>query len=403
MKLKINRGTGQIAYNLVEIATEMTKLILDCGRTLPLMDVPGVAIELGGLTFGKSAYSAVFVAHHHADHSGFIERVNADIPIYMSNETKIALGVAADFTGVPPPRADKILENGRKERVGDITVLPLCAGKGEMMLLIQADGQKILYTGCASYIYEPYCSLIEKIDVLLCDGIDIGSQSCLTEKEIEAEVARIMRETDGHIFALCSATDAKRALSIERACRVSGRTIALDPFMKAMQDRVGTSLFVLPVGFLPREINAPRALKYILSDAHSFDGEEADQGYTGVEAVSKMTNLTFMIRPTIGNFLRRLNDLTPLNNSTLIYAMWSGYEQEESVREFLELCRSFDMRIEHLRPGGHICRRLIETAALRLNPAALVPIHVESADLFSEFHENVVVLGDGEALDCGGL
>ena len=69
MKLKIHRGTGEVRYNLVEIATEATKIILDCGRDLPPNDGDPFndIIDIPGLTSCDSAYSAVFVTHHNAD------------------------------------------------------------------------------------------------------------------------------------------------------------------------------------------------------------------------------------------------------------------------------------------------------------------------------------------------
>ena len=127
MILKIHRGTKQIGGNIVEIATDTTRIILDCGRNLPPLDAPQAAdaIEIEGLTFGESAYDAVLITHYHADHCGLIERVNADIPIYMSSATKIVLDIISDFIDTPLPRADQIVVPGKELLIGDIKILPL--------------------------------------------------------------------------------------------------------------------------------------------------------------------------------------------------------------------------------------------------------------------------------------
>ena len=54
MKLRILRGAGQIGGNIIEIATDTTKIILDCGRNLPPLDDPKAEenIEVDGLTHG---------------------------------------------------------------------------------------------------------------------------------------------------------------------------------------------------------------------------------------------------------------------------------------------------------------------------------------------------------------
>jgi ribonuclease J len=403
MKLTIHRGAAQIGGNVVEIASAKTRIILDCGKNLPPLDGGSVedGIDVPGLTSGESGYDAVFVTHYHADHCGLVGRINSDIPVYASRETKDVLDIIADFIDAPPPRIDRILTPGQTVSVGDIKLLPLGVGhsaKGAMMFLVEADGQKILYTGDFNRIDEAYFSLLGEIDVLLCEGTNIGARDDRTEKDVEREAARVMRETRGQVFVLCSATNIDRIKSIERACRNSGRTIAIDPFMKAVTDSVAAQLLLVnPVGFVPNFIDrekTPRAYKYLAKDFMTF---------SGAEAVSKMTNLTFMARQTMGEFLKRLDRLSPLNDATLIYSTWRGYEHTGKTKAFLDLCRSLGMNIEYLHVSGHAYREMLETAVGRLNPKALIPIHTESAEAFRELHGNVRALRDNAVFDPGIL
>ncbi|MEA4898621.1 MAG: MBL fold metallo-hydrolase [Christensenellaceae bacterium] len=400
MKLTIHRGAKQIGGNIVEIATDTTRIILDCGRNLPPLDDPKAAddSEIEGLTHGKSAYDAVFITHYHADHCGLIGRVNSDIPIYMGGTTKIVLDVIADFIDAPLPRTDCLLEPGKKVGVGDITVLPLDvkhSAQGALAFLVEAGGQKLLYTGDFRDMDEAYYALIGEIDLLLCEGTNIGARGGITEDGIASAAARIMRETRGQVFVLTSTTNIERINSIARACNTSGRTLAIDPFMKAITDRVGHVRMFNWVGFVPRFIKKqerPREHKYLADDIQNFSG-------AGV--VSKMTNLTFMVRQSMGKFLERMDNLAPLHGSTLIYSMWRGYENTGYTRQFLDLCRSIGMKIEYLHASGHAYREQLETLILRLNPAILVPIHTENAEAFREMHEHVVPLDDEETLNVG--
>lgn len=398
MYLKIHRGTKQIGGNIVEIATETTKIILDCGLNLPPLDERFSAdtIQIDGLTVGESAYDAVFITHYHADHCGLVERVNADIPIYMSNDTKVVLEIISDFINSPLPRISHILEPGKEVTVGDIKVLPLTVGhsaRGSMMFLVEAGGKKLLYTGDFNHIDDAYYPLIGKVDGMLCEGTNIGVWGGITEQDIEREAARIMRETKGQVFVLCSTTNAERIRRIERACRISGRTLALDPFAKAILDRIAKPLVVESVGFVPHFISeekTPRSHKYLASDIQNF---------SNAKTVSKMTNLTFLVRQTMGEFVKRLNDLTPLADSTLIYSMWRGYENKPQTQRFLDLCNSIGMRIEYLHASGHAYREMLEGTILNLKPDVLIPIHTESAELFHEMHDYVVLLEDGQILE----
>jgi len=397
MKLKIHRGTNQIGGNIIEISSAGTRIILDCGRNLPPLDAPDDNIDIDGLTSGESAFDAVFITHYHADHCGLIGHVNADIPVYASEETKNVLSVISDFIDAPLPRISRILRPGEKITVGDIEILPIHvfhSAKGAMAFLIEADGKKLLYTGDFNHIDETYYSLLGKIDVLLCEGTNIEARNGNDESYVRREAARIMRETKGQVFVLCSATNIDRINAIERACRASGRTIAIDAFMTAISDAADNfAPLVSPVGFMPHYIDSektPRAHKYFQRNYQLF---------SGLEAVSKMTNLTFMVRQTMGDFLKKLDRITPLRDSTLIYSMWRGYENVGRTKEFMDLCRELGMRIEYLHVSGHAYREQLETAIMQLNPATVVPIHTESAESFSEMHDNVVILDNTDILE----
>lgn len=405
MRLKIHRGTNQIGGNIVEVATATTRIILDCGKNLPPLDgtYGEDTIHIEGLTVGESRYNAVFITHYHADHCGLVERINPDIPVYMSRETKNVLDIISDFNDSLMPRADRILQSGQEVWVGDIRVLPLHvqhSAAGAMMFLVEADGKKLVYTGDFNDIDPGYRSLLGKINVLLCEGTNIGMRNGMTEPDVEREAARIMGETQGQVFVLCSTTNVERIRRIERACRQSGRTIAIDPFAKAILDTVARMLFVNPVGFVPHYINAgktPRAHKYLITNRDmDWNGS---QTFSNAKAVSKMTNLTFLVRQTMGEFLKRLNDLTPLAGSTLIYSMWRGYESKPQTKDFLDLCKSIGMRIEYLHASGHAYREMLEGTILNLKPETLIPIHTESAELFHEMHDHVVLLEDGQILE----
>jgi len=163
--------------------------------------------------------------------------------------------------------------------------------------------------------------------------------------------------------------------------------------MEAITDKIAHMLIHNPVGFVPHYINekdTPRSYKYLANNFQSF---------CGAEAISKMTSLTFMVRQTMGEFLKRLDKLSPLAGSTLIYSIWKGYEDTVLTKKFLDTCRSLGMNIEYLHASGHVYREQLEYAIAHLKPAALIPIHTENAGCFREMHDNVVMLEDGHSYD----
>src|SRR5665647_3617946 len=80
MEIKIHRGENQIGGNIIEIASETTKIILDAG--LEMNGKPGEHFDLPGL-FKYKGYDGVFLSHYHSDHIGLAYQVHSDIPVYM--------------------------------------------------------------------------------------------------------------------------------------------------------------------------------------------------------------------------------------------------------------------------------------------------------------------------------
>ena len=407
MRLSMHRGAGATGYNLVEIATDRTKIMLACGRTLPLMDcrTDDEFIDVPGLTSGVSAYDAVFVPSYHADQGNLIARIHADIPVYMNADTKIMLDIAADFADLPLPRVTKYLEHGVSEQVGDIRILPLGVDHGmmgRMLFLVEATGKKLLYTGGCKRIDPAYYAMLGKIDMLLCDAVHIGNKEDADLMEAEGIAADLMRRTEKHVFILGDPTDADRIRYIERACRESGRTMAFDPFMKSILERLSRPLIVDPYGFIPYVdadfVKSPRLQKHIMMN-RDMEFHEIKQ-FATAQSVANMTNLTFMLRPSMGRFLTQLDALTPLAGAVLICFLWRGYEETSPMKEFLALGHTLGMKCTFLRASDHVYRRQLETAVLRLNPAALVPIQTVGAKMLRVFHDHVILLDDGDVFDA---
>jgi ribonuclease J len=323
-------------------------------------------------------------------------RVLDDIPIYGSRETNDVLRVISDFVNLPTPRM-RVIEPGVPMDIGDIKILPVGvrhSARGAMTFLAESGEQRILYTGdfgdFSGVDYGPMAGA----DVMLCEGTNVNAPGGLTEDDVEAEAARIMQETQGYVFVLCSATNADRVAAIESACMKSGRTMAIDPFMKAVTDRIAPLKSACPVGFVPHFINKNREPR-----THKYLAEYISLGYgnfVGAKEVAQKDGLVLMVRPTMGEFIRRVDRHRSLSGSTLVYSMWRGYKKTAPVREFLALCESLDMEVVDLHASGHAYRQEIESAIKRVSPKTLVPIHTESSREFKTMHRNVVLLKDGE-------
>jgi len=401
MYIKIHRGTRQIGGSIIEVGTENTKIILDCGTNLPAHDGTPIGdnIEIEGLTRGANIYSGVFISHYHGDHCGMLKRINKDIPIYTSAETKSVLTVISDFIKAPPPRIDNVLESGKPVVVGDIEILPLPvthSAYGALMFLISADCKRVLYTGDFQSVGIEDDSEVGHIDMLLCEGTNISGKDGITEDDVRERATQAMRRNERPVFALSSAVNINRIKSIAQACAESGRTLAVDPFQDAILNELGVAAPRSALGFVWHSVSeekSPRAHKHLHENMY-----RRRRRYFSVEKIARKEKLTFMVRQKMGDFIENLNNYMPLSDATFIYSIWHGYKAHPDIQKLLNICAEKGIKIVDIHASGHVYKEDLQQTISRLRPAALVPIHTEAPEAFSEFHNNVIIPEDGEII-----
>jgi ribonuclease J len=210
----------------------------------------------------------------------------------------------------------------------------------------------------------------------------------MSEGKLCSEMAKVMSNESKPVFIQSSSTNYPRLISIYRACEQSGRKIAADPFLRAIAEDVG--LDFSSIGFMPRFMDkekTPRAYQY-------FAMERED--YFKTETLAKMNRLTYLVRESMGDFLKRLNRYRPLAGSLMLYSMWKGYDESPRMKAFLDTCISLGIDISYLHTSGHAYRDTLEKTILRFSPDTLIPIHTYKPQAFSELFENVKLLDDGE-------
>ncbi|NOU36406.1 MAG: MBL fold metallo-hydrolase [Kiritimatiellaceae bacterium] len=158
------------------------------------------------LTFGVERVDAVFITHPHADHifgfddiRRFSDMQKAHIHVYGSPETIVSMRVKFDyvdrtshsFGGVPRV---VFTEMAATVDVGGATVTPIPVMHGEEAVYgfqVEADGKRLAYIPDCSGIPDQSFRMLERLDVMILDGLRPGKHA--THFSIEECVEHLQR------------------------------------------------------------------------------------------------------------------------------------------------------------------------------------------------------------------
>ena len=117
MKIHIHRGENQIGGNIIEIATDRTKILLDVGLDLD-EEKNKVLPNIEGL-FDEAGYDAVFVSHYHGDHLGLAYQIHKNIPLFMGEKSTKIIQTSDAYKGMPTLMPRGFLEHKKKIVIGE--------------------------------------------------------------------------------------------------------------------------------------------------------------------------------------------------------------------------------------------------------------------------------------------
>lgn len=378
MKIEIHRGQNQVGGNIVEIATQTTRILLDVGQELEEDTPQRPAIE--GL-FEDAAFDAVFITHYHLDHLGLAYDIDRRIPLYIGERSFRIVETMDRRMGRRSVDPAGFLENRKQISIGDITVTPfLCdhSAFDSYMLLCEADGERVLYTGDfranGRKTFDRLLTYLpDKVDKLICEGTTLSRPDFVpaTERELEEQAVALFRGTSGPVFVLQATTNIDRIVTMYRAAKRSGRVFLQGLPMAAVTSAIGESIpnptfsdvFVYKTAYEPYEE---------LAQYHNRMGK------------ARMENTPFVmcVRSSMLSYLKRLSETVDFTGGVLVYSMWSGYREKLQMQMFLDGCTALGIRIETLHTTGHAdaatIRRLIE----HTHPDEVLPIHTERAEWF---------------------
>jgi ribonuclease J len=398
MKIHIHRGQNQIGGNIIEIASETTKILFDIG--LELDDEKNkVKPDVKGL-FDTKGIDAVFVSHYHSDHLGLAYDINAHIPLYMGEASTKIIQVSDNYKAIKSISVTGHLKHKVPITIGDITVTPfLCdhSAFDSYMLMAECLGERILYTGdFRSNGRKPFDGLLKQlpqnVDTLICEGTTLSREDYVseTEKELEERVLEAIKSTTGPVFVLQSSMNIDRIVTMYRAAKRSNRIFLQDLYMSEITSVIG--------GHIPNPLDPG------FKDVRSFITDKLDENSAlyqsfnkyGAKKISKdqisRSSFVMCVRSSMTRYLTSLSKKMSYENGLLIYSFWSGYRVQPKMKAFLNQCEHLGLKVITMHTSGHADKDTIMKLIEWTKPKAILPVHTENAQWFSDQYSNEIMI-----------
>ena len=415
MQLTIHRGTHEIGGSIVEIATRDSRLIIDAGLPLGGLNAPApnpaVTDEILARVFAcPPRPAAILLSHAHGDHSGLLMQTPDAVPVFLSRGTARMMRAGAMFARQPdvPSHRQRLLAPLTPTVIGDFTVTGYPVDHsafGSMAFLVEADGQRLLYSGdLRLHGRKPGMAqqLIRELrhrplGALVMEGTHFSPDRApgLTEAALERRIRADMARAPALVLAAFSPLHADRLVTFFKAARDAGRTLVLDVYGAQVMLELSRMIRVPD----PRRcgqvrVYFPKRRRKIAVIEEQF----AAQRITLQEIRTEPHRFVMLFRPSM---------LGPDFGGELpaktcgVYSYWSGYLKKpdwiEAQAQFTKAGGDFIQ----CHTSGHIHAADIVRFVNALQPSRVVPIHTTEPEAFVRHFPQTTALTDGVSFDLG--
>jgi ribonuclease J len=388
-----------------------SRIVLDVGKPLWAEWNEHVPLPLvAGLADGSDpSLAGLLISHPHMDHYGLIDQVDARVPLFIGKEATALLKAAELFSSAGVElHPTGYLSDRVPLPIGAFTVTPFLvdhSGFDSYSLLIEAEGRRLFYSGDfrghgrkASLFTRLLNQPPLPIDVLLCEGTHIRREQATdevprSELDVELSLAKTMRETTGAACVVSSAQNIDRLVTVYRACKRTGRTLA-DLYTAAVAHEIGRPTIPQP-GFPDYRVYIPNRQRVLVKQSGEFDRLELirDCRVFPEWVLANRHQVTLLMPSSTVPELLRAN---ALQDGVVVWSLWPGYLSEPSGARMRRTLDAAGVPFVLDHASGHASVTDLQLLATALHPGKVVPIHTEAGDRFDEYFADVEPHRDGE-------
>lgn len=391
MKIKIHRGQNQIGGSIIEIESGSTRVILDVGINLDEgkeVEVP----QIEGLFCGNPEYDAVVISHYHSDHIGLLKYVLEEIPIYMGKQAFDIVSASRLYMGKPIDFSHLEYQDNEAICIGELTITPYkCdhSAYDSYMFLISDGIKKVLYSGDfranGRKNYESLLENIPEVDTLIIEGTMLSRDTYdenIREERLEDIAVNALDKYKGPAFLMSSAMNIDRIVTGYNAAIRTDRLFLEDLYTAGIMKSISN------------DVPAPGKdnIKVFMTGGDNQYAllQQYNDCKIGKQGIAK-NPFIMCVRPSMKNYLYKLNEILSFENGILFYSMWKGYQEKTDIKDFLESMEKLGVKIHVLHTSGHADISTIDKLVLRVKPATIIPVHTENPSWYERYDVNVVL------------
>jgi ribonuclease J len=404
----IHRGSHQIGGNCVELATQNTRILIDCGLPLDFEKQAQETQEkiLEDAKEWTQNCDAIFLSHYHADHYGLLNEAPEGTKVYATKETAELMKISGVFVKDLTKHLDiQPIENTVTVKDFRVTAFPVDhSAFGACAFLFEVGGKTILYSGDIRLHGKKgilYKMLPKHVDYLFLEGTNIGrGVKQKTEKDMENEfVSQFMANKDSLHLVWCSSQNIDRIVDLYRACIKTNRILCVDLYAAYVLKLVNASNDKIPSIKTHDNlmIYFPHRLTSLLIEKDEKLVYGLRQGATKLVKGDLSVNpskYVVLFRPKLLGDLGRYINNTKVCLTTSIWAQYWEQDKPEMKRlkAWLVAKPELRKRLRDIHTSGHADVESLQEIVEHIQPKTIIPIHTEHSESFSSLFPNNSVM-----------
>ena len=297
-----------------------------------------------------------------------------------------------------------------KEKIiinNDIVVTPYIvdhSSYNSSMLLIEADGKKVLHTGdfrnhgVKGKLFVPTLKEIGNVDIIVTEGTSLSRDDIKykTEEDVVKEAKVVFNDYD-QVFILQSSTNIDRIRGFYKAAKATNKNFIEDLFTSNVTVSLENSSIPNPKTFNDVYTWIPTRYKgksFWFKKKYLFPFLK----YSKQKSYAN-NKYALMVKTSMIEDVEKLYNKNHITNACLVYSMWEGYKEKEEMKNFFEELKKYGIcDIIDMHTSGHADKETISLLNA-LKAKKVVPIHTTKKEKLTNVLDNVYLLEENGMID----